>query len=1395
MMSSNQMAEFIQNKDWAETPLGDRANWPIQLKTSVQIILDSRYPMFVWWGKELINIYNDAYIPVLGNRHPKALGESAPQIWSDIWNVVGLQAEMVVQKGCATWNEELPLFMRRHGFLEETFFTFSYSPIKNEEGVVLGLFCACTEETSQVLRGRRLNTLRQISAVTEGAHSVEEVCRLSAEALTNNPFDIPFSLIYLWDREERFLELVAQSGFQAGSLLTPPRLVLDGDRFHPRPWWPIPPTSQGKETMFPIDRHLDPPGGAWPEPSNQGLVLPLEQWERGKKSGYLIVGTSSRLAVDERYLEFLHLLANGISGVTNRAQVRTEERKRVEALAELNRAKTEFFSNVSHEFRTPLTLILGSLEEGMQTTTFTTAPSALEVAHRNAVRMLKLVNTLLDFSSLEAGRMQAVFEPVDLCELTNDLASTFESAMKKAGLEFIVTCSRLSHPVYVDRSSWEKIILNLLSNALKFTLQGRVYVEVIPHAECVDVRVGDSGVGMSRETLSHVFDRFFRAKEVLGRIFEGTGIGLALVKELVEMHGGKIHVESELGKGSVFTATLPFGFHHLPLEQVCHTSTEQTDQSLRMSSILESEQLAGGISHEPSSPGVLQNETVSLQKTDQSRPIILLVEDNRDMREYVTRLLGAEYEVVSACDGLEALEQVHLVRPDLILSDIMIPRIDGLELLKRLRANQDLQSMPFIFLSARAGQEAEVDGLLTGADDYLAKPFSARELLARVKKTLALARMRRGAIENESRFQHLAHHPDVMTWITDEDGNCIFLSQTWYDFTGQTEATGLGEGWMAALHPHDRPSIQQAFYEANSKRTSLRLEYRLRGEHGEYHSVLDSASPRFAPDGRYMGYVGLLLDLSYQKKIEEQQRESEERFRTLANTISQFAWMADPTGWIFWYNARWYDYTGTTLKDMEGWGWKTVHHPDHVDRVVEKFSRCFQTGQIWEDTFPLKSKDGEYRWFLSRAVPIRDQNGEVVRWIGTNTDITELKTTQEQLQHLTTQLESRIAKRTEELRHNQSRLQALVGELILTEQRERRRIAEELHDFLAQLLVACRLRINRLEQTVGAGESMLTVLQEIDRILDQSLGYTRSLVAQLVPPVLYQFGLLEALRWLAENMKEYGLSVDVHMERDHLTLTENEAVLLFQSVRELMLNVVKHAGVDRICLAVTFSSADEVCIEITDQGKGFDLHLIEKHSHSSNQFGLFSIRERMSLLGGRMVIDSSSGSGTRIRLYVSLPDQGRPNAAFSSLDPAPMVATGNNQGSTPETSSGFRVILVDDHAVVRQGLRSLLEAFSDIEVVGEAGDGIEAIRLTESLQPDVVVMDVNMPKMNGIEATRQIRQNNSGIQVIGLSVCQDKETEQAMREAGAAAYLSKESAGQELYRMVVQIVRMHQKFS
>ncbi|MEC4892472.1 MAG: PAS domain S-box protein [Oscillatoria sp. PMC 1051.18] len=258
--------------------------------------------------------------------------------------------------------------------------------------------------------------------------------------------------------------------------------------------------------------------------------------------------------------------------------------------------------------------------------------------------------------------------------------------------------------------------------------------------------------------------------------------------------------------------------------------------------------------------------------------------------------------------------------------------------------------------------------------------------------------------QSEERFRNMADNAPMMIWVTDPTGYCIYLSKSWYEFTGQTETTGLGVGWLDALHPDDYNSSREIFFQANKDRQAFQIEYRLRHQNGEYRWAIDAASPWFSEDGKFKGYIGSVVDISDRKQMEAILRESEERFRTLADNISQFAWMADENGWIFWYNQRWFDYTGTTLEQMQGWGWQQVHHPDRVEQVVEKISYCFKTGEIWEDTFPLRGKDGQYRWFLSRALPIRDEAGNILRWFGTNTDITELRETEIALQQTTERL-------------------------------------------------------------------------------------------------------------------------------------------------------------------------------------------------------------------------------------------------------------------------------------------------------------------------------------------------------------------------------------------------------
>ena len=417
-------------------------------------------------------------------------------------------------------------------------------------------------------------------------------------------------------------------------------------------------------------------------------------------------------------------------------------------LAEVDIAKTAFFNNISHEFRTPLALILGTLEDelsGSNKALPAQTRMQLKVAHRNSLRLLKLVNSLLDFSRIEAGRMQAHYQPTDLAVLTAELAGNFHSAVVKGGLTLTVDCAPLPEPVYVDRAMWEKIVLNLISNAFKHTFHGSITVRLTWLGDSVALAIEDTGVGIAAEHIGQLFDRFHRVEGAPSRTHEGTGIGLALVKELVKLHAGTIAVESEPGRGSRFTVTLKSGTAHLPEANV-GTNPDTFAPGLSAPYVEEALQwtppaaLAGEIE---TSPATNAEEAAARPTWSPPRARILWVDDNPDMRSYVTRLLKRFYDVTEAVDGQAALESALASPPDLILSDVMMPRLDGFGLLRALRADTRTRRLPIILLSARAGEESAVAGLDSGADDYLVKPFSARELLARVRTHVELAWQRR----------------------------------------------------------------------------------------------------------------------------------------------------------------------------------------------------------------------------------------------------------------------------------------------------------------------------------------------------------------------------------------------------------------------------------------------------------------------------------------------------------------------------------------------------------------------------------------------------------------------------------------------------------------------------
>lgn len=760
-LGGGEMGRLIRMHNWSATPLGPRGRWPQSLQTAMRIILGSRYPMFVWWGSAFIKFYNDAYIPVLGKRHPDALGQPAARVWAEIWHILGPQAEAVMNEGRATWNEELLLVMDRNGYTEETYFTFSYSPVANDAGEVNGVFCACTEETGRVIDRRRLKTLRDLTARTAEAKTAEEACELAARALAHNPHDLPFALIYLLSHDGTQAHLAGCAGIAPQAAASPE--VIEAGSMAPNRW-PLDSIarSEGMQLDDLAARFGPLPGGPWPESPRSAVLLPLAQPGQKQPAGLLIAGISPRRLLDDNYRDFLDLVAGHVATAVANARAYETERKRAEALAEIDRAKTAFFSNVSHEFRTPLTLMLGPIEDALADLRRPLAPEHRErliISHRNSLRLLKLVNTLLDFSRLEADRMEATYEPTDLAALTAELASTFRSAIDRAGLRLIVNCPLLEEPIYVDREMWEKIVLNLISNAFKFTFEGEIEVALRRVANQIELRVRDTGTGIPEEALPHLFERFYQVKGARARTHEGSGIGLALVQDLVRLHGGTTRVESAVGRGTTFTVAIPAGAAHLPADRI---GGARTQASIALGAAPYVEEALCWLPGRDTPPGGMSPDTplmekeradsrIEAKKTTEGR--ILLADDNADMREYVRRLLSERWTVEAVGEGAAAFTAACERVPDLVLTDVMMPGMNGFELLQALRADPRTREVPVILLSARAGEESRVEGLEAGADDYLVKPFSARELTARVGAHLELARLRRETLRSEQKLR------------------------------------------------------------------------------------------------------------------------------------------------------------------------------------------------------------------------------------------------------------------------------------------------------------------------------------------------------------------------------------------------------------------------------------------------------------------------------------------------------------------------------------------------------------------------------------------------------------------------------------------------------------------
>jgi PAS domain S-box-containing protein len=1124
------------------------------------------------------------------------------------------------------------------------------------------------------------------------------------------------------------------------------------------------------------------PGGAWPESPTQAVMLPLtragQELSSNQLAGFLIVGVSPRRTLDHEVQGFYELVAGQVSAAVSNARAYEMERKRAEALAEIDRAKTAFFSNVSHEFRTPLTLMLGPLEEALAPDNISLSPverQRIELVHRNGLRLLKLVNTLLDFSRLEAGRQNINLQTTSLSDLTAEIASNFRAGVERAGMRLIVNCPPLSQMIMVDREMWEKIVLNLISNAFKYTLDGEIEISLRETAEAIELRVRDTGVGIPDADRRHIFERFYRVHSTQGRTHEGTGIGLSLVRELVQLHAGTIEVESELWRGSTFTVKIPKASAPAVADSPALNQPTRSDDAPALRSNAYVEEVLHWLPDDEvqdlSFDQKLDHMIISAEADNPDVTArILLADDNRDMREYVRRLLvQSGYQVEAVADGQAALDslQAGAAPPDLILSDVMMPRLDGFDLLAAIRADENLKTTPVILLSARAGEESKVEGLTAGADDYLIKPFSARELLARVEAHLRLQRVRREAeraVRDQTvQFETLLNQAPLGVYLVDADFRLRQLNPIARSVFGNIPNL-IGRDFDEVIHllwAKDYADeivrlFRQTLETGEPYVTPERVEQRLdRGVQEYYEWRIDRIPlPHERPDKRY-GVVCYFRDISEQVLTRNAIFESEERYRMLFDSIDEgfciieviFDEENKPVDYRFIQaNPAFERLTG--LVDAIG---RTVRElvPDLEAFWVETCGRVALTGEavrVENESVPMN------RWFDIYASRVGDAESRRVAVVFNN--ITERKRVEAALREADQRKDEFLAMLAHELRNplapirNAAQVLKLVGQTD-AKQQWAREVIERQTQHLTRL---------------------------VDDLLDVSRITSGKVTLQREP--------LDLATIIGRAVETSQPLIDSRRHRLVLTLppeslfVEGDLTRLVQVVGNLLNNAAKYTDEGGHIWVKAARHGDEAVIRIRDDGIGlpaellpriFDLFTQADQSLDRSQgglgIGLTLVRSLVELHGGS-VEARSDGATHGCEFIVRLP-------LVIARDAEPKSRRAQSDGPNANRKNVLRVLVVEDNLDSAEMMAFIMRLNGhDVRM---ARDGISALEMARTFRPQVVLCDIGLPDMNGYEVAERLRGQPDFAQtrLIALSGYGQDEARQRAKEAGFDHHLVK----------------------
>jgi PAS domain S-box-containing protein len=1000
------MGELTRSHDWSKTPLGDVDNWPQSLKSAFSICLNSNFPIAIYWGKQLTLLYNDAWSPIPGNKHPWSLGKSAKEVWPEIWDALEPQFQMAFG-GVPGGSKNALLPMERHGYTEECYFDFTFTPIYGEGGNVEGVFNAVIETTNTILNERQLETLRALSNLESQSKSVNDILFAASRALEKNNKDFPFGIIYRIDQENKIAFPLSYSGVDAQQKVFPDEIDLQ--KITPNTANFLNAYVTKKITVSENNnRRKNLPTGGWDKQATHFIHIPIVSQQSNFPIAIFSAALNPFRKFDATYQQFAQLISDQISTEVNNVLVLEEQKRRAEALAEIDKAKTAFFTNISHEFRTPLTLMLGTLEELLdrKASITNTENELIEMTYRNSLRLLQLVNNLLDFSRIESGRARARFQLVDIAEYTAGLAANFRSVIENAGLFFHINTSRIIQPVYVDREMWEKIVLNLLSNAFKYTLEGGITIDLDTRNNNLELKIIDTGVGIPAAELPKMFERFHRVQNVLGRTYEGSGIGLSLVNELVKLHGGKIDVSSQENKGSVFTVCIPLGRDHLPVEQIVSDSYDAS-KSLSEAFIEEANALL-------SSPVVneAKNEHAKIKVNT-----ILIVDDNADMRNHITKLLESDYNVLTAVNGRDALTKIEEHHPSLIVSDVMMPVMDGFQLVKSLKENPTTQIIPIILLSARAGEDAKIEGYETGADDYLVKPFSAKELLARIRSQLNLkAAMIQASEQIKNVFEQA---PVAVCLFKGENYIAEIVNENMLRLWGMARREVINRPIFDSLPEVRKEGYEELLhfvYTTGERYIGTEQKVTLfRDGKPEPIFVNFTFEPYRESDGTISGVMVIAVEVTEQvlnrKKLEENNKQLQYAAALAENIVDAVI----STSTI----AEGYHITSWNKGAENVYGWKAeevIGRPAREilstqflsESEIQSWQKQLDENGYWNGVVKQKTKSGSLIWINATISYVKDENGNVLGAVAVNRDISRQKEIDEKIKIIQKQLQLTI---------------------------------------------------------------------------------------------------------------------------------------------------------------------------------------------------------------------------------------------------------------------------------------------------------------------------------------------------------------------------------------------------